>query len=180
HGQPELTATLGRLRKLASATLRDLQRIATELRPPALDEFGLLPALTRHVRDRTANTQLEASVDTEGRRRRLPPTVEVALYRIAQEALANVQKHSGARRVRLRLRFLPGAVRLDVSDDGVGFDLDGANGDGRSRLGIAGMRERASIAGGDVSVTSRPGGGTRVSAHIPLSEPAETAVAGGG
>jgi signal transduction histidine kinase len=180
QGQSELTATLARLRRLASATLSDLQRIATELRPPALDEFGLLPALTRHVRDRTANTGLDACVDTEGRPRRLPPTVEVALYRIAQESLANVQKHSGAGHVRLRLRFLPGAVRLDVSDDGVGFDLDGANGEGRSRLGIAGMRERASIVGGDVSVTSRPGGGTRVSAHIPLCDPAEIAVAGGG
>jgi two-component system sensor histidine kinase UhpB len=179
EGQTELTTTLARLRRLATATLRDLQRIATELRPPALDEFGLLPALTRHVRDRTAGTALEASVDTEGRAHRLPPTVEVALYRIAQEALANVQKHSGARQVRLRLRFLPGQVRLDVSDDGVGFDLDGAGGDERPRLGIAGMRERASIVGGDLSVTSRPGRGTRVSAGIPLGAEPATVAAGG-
>jgi signal transduction histidine kinase len=168
HGQPELTATLGRLRRLASATLRDLQRIATELRPPALDEFGLLPALIRHVRDRTAGTSLDASVDTVGRLRRLPPTVEVALYRIAQEALANVQKHSDARSVRLRLRFLPDTVLLEVCDDGVGFELDGEHGAGRSRLGIAGMRERASIAGGTLRVTSRPGGGTQISTSIPL------------
>jgi two-component system sensor histidine kinase UhpB len=179
EGQTELTTTLARLRRLATATLRDLQRIATELRPPALDEFGLLPALTRHVRDRTTGTALEASVDTEGRAHRLPPTVEVALYRIAQEALANVQKHSGARQVRLRLRFLPGQVRLDVSDDGVGFDLDGAGGDERPRLGIAGMRERASIVGGDLSVTSRPGRGTRVSAGIPLGAEPATVAAGG-
>lgn len=173
QGQPELTATLARLRRLASATLRDLQRIATELRPPALDEFGLLPALTRHVRDRTAGTTLEATVDTQGRLRRLPPTVEVALYRIAQESLANVQKHSGARTVRLRLAFLPSAVRLDISDDGVGFDLGEDAGTQGSRLGIAGMRERASIAGGTVSVSSRPGGGTRVTASIPLAEQVE-------
>ncbi|MEA2671375.1 MAG: hypothetical protein QOG45_1595, partial [Chloroflexota bacterium] len=170
HGQPELTATLGRLRRLASATLRDLQRIATELRPPALDEFGLLPALTRHVRDRTAGTSLDASVDTVGRLRRLPPTVEVALYRIAQEALANVQKHSDARSVRFRLRFLPDIVLLEVCDDGVGFEIDGEHGAGRSRLGIAGMRERASIAGGTLRVTSRPGGGTQISTSIPLGE----------
>jgi signal transduction histidine kinase len=173
HGHPELTATLARLRRLAAATLKDLQRIATELRPPALDEFGLLPALSRHVRDRTAGTGLTASVDTEGRPRRLPPTVEVALYRIAQEALANVQKHSRARTVRLRLRFLPAAVRLDVSDDGVGFDGDGGTGD-RPRLGIAGMRERASIVGGTVDVVTRPGGGTRISASIPLGGEATT------
>jgi two-component system sensor histidine kinase UhpB len=179
QGQSELTATLARLRRLASATLSDLQRIATELRPPALDEFGLLPALTRHVRDRTTGTPLEAAVDTEGRPHRLPPTVEVALYRIAQEALANVQKHSGARCARIRLHFRPTAVRLDVSDDGVGFALDEDGGEGRSRLGIAGMRERASIVGGTVSVTSRPGGGTRVTASIPLCADRAAVSAGG-
>jgi signal transduction histidine kinase len=178
QGQPELTATLGRLRRLASATLSDLQRIATELRPPALDEFGLLPALTRHVRDRTANTALDACVDTVGRLRRLPPTVEVALYRIAQEALANVQKHSDARSVRLRLRFLPGAVCLEVSDDGVGFDLEDEHGAGRSRLGIAGMRERASIVGGTLRVTSRPGAGTQIATSIPLREEAPVSAHG--
>jgi two-component system sensor histidine kinase UhpB len=179
QGQSELTATLARLRRLASATLSDLQRIATELRPPALDEFGLLPALTRHVRDRTAGTPLEAAVDTEGRPHRLPPTVEVALYRIAQEALANVQKHSSARCARIRLHFRPTAVRLDVSDDGVGFALDEDGGEERSRLGIAGMRERASIVGGTVSVTSRPGGGTRVTASIPLCADRAAVSAGG-
>jgi signal transduction histidine kinase len=170
HGHPELTAMLGRLRRLASATLTDLQRIATELRPPALDEFGLLPALTRHVRDRTTDTGLEATVETEGRPHRLPPTVEVALYRIAQEALANAQKHSRAGAVRLLLCFLPDAVRLDVSDDGVGFaPAVGGQGE-RPRLGIAGMRERASIVGGTVTVASHPGLGTRISASIPLGE----------
>jgi signal transduction histidine kinase len=168
HGHVELTAMLGRLRRLASATLTDLQRIATELRPPALDEFGLLPALTRHVRDRSAGTALQAAVETEGRPRRLPPTVEVALYRIAQEALANVQKHSRAGTVRLLLSFLPDEVRLHVSDDGVGFaPADGGPGD-RPRLGIAGMRERASIVGGTVTVASHPGLGTRITAGIPL------------
>jgi two-component system sensor histidine kinase UhpB len=170
HGHPELTAVLGRLRRLAGATLTDLQRIATELRPPALDEFGLLPALTRHVRDRTEGTGLAATVDTEGRPCRLPPTVEVALYRIAQEALANVQKHSRATTVRLRLCFLPDAVRLDVDDDGVGFAPEDGGPGGRPRLGIAGMRERASIVGGTVTVASHPGLGTRISAGIPLRE----------
>jgi signal transduction histidine kinase len=180
HDGDELRATLVRLRRLASAALSDLQRIATELRPPALDEFGLLPALKRHVRDRTEATPLSADVDVEGRRQRLEPAVEVALYRIAQEALANVQKHSDARCVHLRLRYLPHAVRLDVSDDGIGFDAtDDADG-GRPRLGIAGMRERASIVGGNVDVTTRPGGGTRVSAVIPIeAAPELIAVAGG-
>jgi len=174
---PALRETLARLRKLADTALGDLQRIATELRPPALDEFGLLPALTRHVRDRVEGTCLRADVQIEGRRRRLPQAVELALYRIAQEALANVQKHAGAGCVHVRLRFLPDAVRLDVSDDGVGFDAavaaeadggDGRGGGGAGGLGLPGMRERASIVGGDVEVSSSPGGGTRVSARIPL------------
>ncbi|HEV7679353.1 MAG TPA: sensor histidine kinase [Candidatus Dormibacteraeota bacterium] len=169
-GNPALRETLARLRKLAGTALGDLQRIATELRPPALDEFGLLPALTRHVRDRVEGTCLRADVQIEGRRRRLPQAVELALYRIAQEALANVQKHARAGCVHVRLRFLPDAVRLDVSDDGVGFadGADGADVHGAGGLGLPGMRERASIVGGSVEVSSSPGGGTRVSARIPL------------
>jgi two-component system, NarL family, sensor histidine kinase UhpB len=166
---PALRDTLTRLRRLAGAALGDLQRIATELRPPALDEFGLLPALTRHVRDRTEGSGVAADVQIEGRRRRMPSAVELALYRIAQEALANVQKHAQARRVHVRLRFLPDAVRLDISDDGQGFDPGASRDDAeRTGLGLAGMRERASIVGGSVEVSSRPRGGTRVSARIPL------------
>jgi signal transduction histidine kinase len=167
---PALRETLARLRKLADTALGDLQRIATELRPPALDEFGLLPALTRHVRDRVAGSGLKADVQIEGRRRRLPQAVELALYRIAQESLANVQKHAHAGCVHVRLRFLPDAVRLDVSDDGCGFDAASGAEVPASRigLGLPGMRERASIVGGSVDVSSQPGGGTRVSARIPL------------
>jgi signal transduction histidine kinase len=164
-----LRDTLARLRRLADAALGDLQRIATELRPPALDEFGLLPALNRHVRDRVAAAGLRADVQIEGRRRRMPQAVELALYRIAQEALANVQKHARAGCVHVRLRFLADAVRLDISDDGVGFAPAAAEGGAsRSGLGLPGMRERASIVGGSVDVSSEPGGGTRVSARIPL------------
>ena len=173
-GSPALRDTLARLRRLADAALGDLQRIATELRPPALDEFGLLPALNRHVRDRVEASGLRCDVRIEGRRRRLPAAVELALYRIAQEALANVQKHAQAGRVHVRLRFLPDAVRLDVSDDGVGFEVGGAAATGalsRVGLGLPGMRERASIVGGTVDVSSQPGGGTRVSARIPLDAP---------
>lgn len=184
RGDPRLSATLARLRSLAATTLDDLQRLALELRPPALDEFGLVPALTRHVADRTAGTNLRADVATEGRTRRLPEALEAALYRIAQEALANAQKHARATCVHVRLRFSPHSVRLDVSDDGAGFDPDRAHEDGaaegvaagRSRLGLAGMRERAAIVGGTLHVSSRPRGGTRVSVVVPLDVPAPLAV----
>jgi signal transduction histidine kinase len=179
----ELAATLARLRRLTATALADLQRIAVELRPPALDEFGLVAALSKHVAERTAGTALCADVRIEGRRRRLPGGVEVALYRIAQEALANAQKHSRASLLHIRLRFLPGAVRLDISDNGCGFGAEGwsapaAEGDARARLGIAGMRERAAIVGGTVEISSRPGGGTRVSAQIPAAD-VEASDAGG-
>jgi len=171
----ELATTLARLRRLAAAALADLQRIATELRPPALDEFGLLPALSKHVAERTEGTTMHAVVEIEGRRRRLPAAVEVALYRIAQEALANAQRHSGASTVRLRLRFLGAAIRLDISDDGAGFAPGDHRRDGRQGLGIPGMRERASIVGGTLAITSRPGGGTRIAAEIPLPGTADLA-----
>lgn len=170
-GSPEVVASLARLRRLASAALGDLHRIAVELRPPALDEFGLVPALTRHVRDRTEGTSLRAEVSVEGRRRRLPTAIEVALYRIAQEALANAQRHSGAGAVQVRLRYLPDRVELEVRDDGRGFDVaeDGAAPAARRGLGLAGMRERASIVGGRVEVVSSPGRGTTVLASVPVA-----------
>ena len=184
-GDPELAATLARLRRLTATALADLQRIALELRPPALDEFGLVAALSKHVAERTAGTTLHADVRIEGRRRRLPEGAEAALYRIAQEALANAQKHSQASLVHIRLRFLAGAVRLDVSDNGCGFSgpPDGAAAaavpdSGRTRLGIAGMRERAAVLGGTVEISSRPGGGTRVSAQIPVAD-LQTSAPGG-
>lgn len=181
-GDAELGATLARLRRLAAASLNDLQRLAAELRPPALDEFGLIPALTRHVSDRTRGTDLVAEVRCEGRRRRLDPAVEVALYRIAQEAFANVQKHARARTARILLRCGGQQVRLDVTDDGSGFDPAtlSANGEpegvaaGRAHLGVAGMRERAAIVGGSLSVDSTVGGGTRVSAVVPISPAASS------
>lgn len=166
---PELAASLARLRRLAAAALGDLHRIATELRPPALDEFGLVPALTRHVRDRTEGTGMRATVTVEGRRRRIPPAVEVALYRIAQEALANAQKHSGATEVTVRLRHGRDRVELEVTDNGCGFVPEPGPAEDRRGLGIAGMRERASIVGGVVEVISAPGRGTRVVASVPLT-----------
>ncbi|GAC1343992.1 MAG: hypothetical protein NVSMB29_17260 [Candidatus Dormibacteria bacterium] len=170
YGHDDLVVALSRLRRLADTALADLQRIATELRPAALDEFGLVPALRRHVRDRTEGTGLRGDVTIEGRPRRLVRSVEVALYRIGQEAVANVQKHAGAGQVHLRLRFLADEVRLDVSDDGAGFDSAAATGvEQRAGLGLAGMRERAGLVGGQVEVSSRPGGGTRVSARVPLA-----------
>jgi signal transduction histidine kinase len=185
-GDPELAATLSRLRRLAVTTLDGLQRLALELRPPALDEFGLVPALAKHVTERTAGTALHADMETEGRRRRLPESVEAALYRIAQEALANVQKHASARSVHVRLRFSADSVRLDVSDDGSGFDpgslVAGSAAEGvaagRAHLGLPGMRERAAIVGGTIDISSRPGGGTRVTAVIPV-EPVEPRAAVG-
>ncbi|MFN2452013.1 MAG: ATP-binding protein [Candidatus Dormibacteria bacterium] len=169
YGHDDLVGALGRLRRLAGNALSDLQRIATELRPPALDEFGLVPALQRHVRDRTRESGVDADFAVEGRRRRVAASVEVALYRIAQEALANVLRHAAARTVHLRLRFLADEVRLDISDDGAGFDCTAAGSGAAERagLGLAGMRERAGIVGGRLEVSSRPGGGTRVSARVP-------------
>jgi signal transduction histidine kinase len=155
---------LGSLRELASSTLQDVRRLAVELRPKALDDFGLVPALERlgdGLRERTG-----LQVDIVARLvERLPPEVETALYRIVQEALTNVVKHAGARHVSVLLTRKAGSVSAVVEDDGVGFD---PSEDGDGGLGLVGMRERVALLGGRLSVESGPESGTTIAAEVPI------------
>ena len=129
------------------------------LRPPVLDDLGLAGALAALAR---ALPDVGVVLDLD--ERRPPEHVEVALYRIAQEALQNVQKHARAREVTLRLRSGAEGVRLEVADDGVGFDPSERSGG----YGLASVRERAELVGGAVRVTSRPGTGTTLMVTAPL------------
>ena len=152
------------VREQVLETLHDVRRLAVELRPKALDDFGLVPAVERLLESFAEQTGLR--VDLEARLdERLPADVETALYRIVQEALTNIVKHARARSVSVVLTRGGEAVTALVEDDGRGFALD-PNGDG---LGLAGMQERLALLGGRLKIESAPDRGTTIVAEVPLS-----------
>jgi two-component system, NarL family, sensor kinase len=150
-------------KELTTAALAEARAAIGGLRPSVLDDLGLGPGLESLART-LSDVQVELDITSE----RLPPHVEVALYRIAQEALQNVVKHADASRVRLSLSSGSGGVRLAVDDDGRGFDGDGlAWAEDRHSYGMVGMRERAELIGATLTVTSWPGRGTTVEVVVP-------------
>ncbi len=160
----ERAEALAAVREQVVETLHDVRRLAVELRPKALDDFGLVPALER-LRDTFAE-QTGMRVDLESRiRERLPTDVETALYRIVQEALTNVVKHARATAVSIVLAPKDRAVTALIEDDGRGFSPDGS-GDG---LGLLGMGERLALLGGRLKIESSHGAGTTIVAEVPLS-----------
>ncbi len=164
-GPDEVGDALGNLRQLVVATLQDVRRLAVQLRPKALDDFGLTAAL-----ERLTQTFAEASgvrVDLEARlgEERLAPEIETTLYRIVQEALTNVVKHAGATNVSILLVRRNGSASLVIEDDGLGFAPEEARADG---LGLVGMRERVALHDGRLAIESSPGGGTTLAVEVPL------------
>lgn len=153
------------LRELVVETLQDVRRLAVQLRPKALDDFGLVPALEHLAGGFTDQTGIRVDVESQLRGDRLPEEVETTLYRICQEALTNVVKHAAARRVSIVLLRRDGAATAVVEDDGQGFTPDVARADA---LGLEGMRERASLHGGTLTVETAPGAGTTIVAEVPL------------
>jgi signal transduction histidine kinase len=152
------------VRELVVTTLQDVRRLAVELRPSALDDFGLVPALERLVETVRTGSGIAVELDARLGDERLPGEVETALYRLVQEALTNVVKHAAARRVAVRLARESGRVTVLVEDDGAGFDAERADG----RLGLTGMHERVGLGGGLLTVDSSSGRGTTVVAEVPL------------
>jgi signal transduction histidine kinase len=145
-----------------------LRRLSHELRPTILDDLGLVPAiefLAEGVSKRTNQTiSIHASLKD-----RLPTTVEIALYRIVQEALTNAAKHSRARNVHIQVDRSGGQVRCSIRDDGTGFDVPAVLARrGDSSLGLLGMRERINALGGDLQIQSSPGRGTSLLINAPL------------
>ncbi|MFC4947270.1 histidine kinase [Pseudonocardia sp. GCM10023141] len=152
---------LGVARELVDLTLDEARAAIGGLRPPVLDDLGLAGALASLAR---SVPRVESGLDLEDVR--LPEHIEIALYRIAQECLQNIVKHAQATSADLHFGVRDGRVRLEVTDDGVGFDAAGD--DVSSGYGMQSMTERAELVGGTLQVTSRPGGGTTVVATVPL------------
>jgi signal transduction histidine kinase len=158
-------AAVAELRELVVSTLQNVRRLAVELRPAALDDFGLVPAIER-LRD-LVEEQSGMSVDVQSNLAdvRLPSETETALYRIVQEAFTNVLKHATASRVSLRLHRGDASVTLTVHDDGRGFEPEKVR---EGSLGLVGMRERVALLGGRLTIESSEDAGTMLKAEVPL------------
>jgi signal transduction histidine kinase len=157
---------LAQMRELVGSALDDLRRLTTELRPPALDDFGLEAALERLARITGERTGLNVQLNVSAPAGSLQPNQETAIYRIVQEALTNVVKHAAARSVSILVTRVDSSVRTVIEDDGNGFAVAGVR---EGALGLVGMRERVLLLGGRFEVDSSPGAGTTLLVELPVS-----------
>jgi two-component system sensor histidine kinase UhpB len=160
---PEQGEELSELKRLVNQAMEELLQLARQLRPTALDDHGLLPALATHVRRFAAQTGIETDLRACAEVLQLSPDEEIAIYRVVQEALANVARHAEASRVQVNLETVGEALELQVRDDGRGFDTDRR----RNGLGLDGMAERARLVGGDLTIRSGRGSGTELTLRVP-------------
>ena len=161
----EARAALASVRETVSSTLQSVRRLAVELRPSALDDFGLVPALERLAATFGEQTGVRVDFEAQVDEGRFAPEVETTLYRIVQEALTNVVKHAGASRVSILVVRRGDAVAAVVEDDGSGFEPSTAR---EAGLGLAGMRERMALVDGALRVESSEGGGTTIAVEVPV------------
>ncbi len=160
------------LQTITSSALEELRHLISDLRPSHLDDLGLVAALRWYVEQVSQRTDLKITFRTTGSAYRLPPELETTLFRIAQESLNNIVKHSGASHASLALDYDPYRVQLRVEDDGHGFDTGAVLRPGAGRAwGLIGIQERVELAGGHVSISSAPGKGTMIVASIPMPLP---------
>jgi signal transduction histidine kinase len=163
--------------RLIADALIAVRRFVQDLRPPALDHLGLVPALEGLIADLDEEHGIEAGLHIKGVVQRLvPEDTELLLFRIAQEALSNVRRHSNADTVELELEFLPGRIRIRIEDNGRGFTAPERMSDlvTSGRLGLVGMHERARTLGGTLKIDSKPGRGTKIAVDVPIRLTAES------
>jgi signal transduction histidine kinase len=168
---PPLQECVSQLAELSDSLMRNIHRLAWELRPAVLDDFGLDMALRRYAAEWSERCGVPVDFYSRGMEaQRLPPELETTLYRVAQEVLTNVSRHAKAKRVSVLLVRGRGHVSLTVTDDGQGFDAGAAlKARGvRGKLGLLGMQERVMLAGGTVEIESALGTGTTVYLRVPL------------
>jgi signal transduction histidine kinase len=161
----DVTKAVADLRELVVATLHDVRRLAVQLRPKALDDFGLVPALERLAETFAESSGIRVQVQANIGDNRLPTEVETTVYRIVQEALTNVVKHAEATEVSILLAERAATLTAVLEDNGSGFDPDAVRSDS---LGLDGMRERVALHDGRLTVESAPGAGTTIRVEVPL------------
>jgi signal transduction histidine kinase len=158
---------LKQLSHLVDHALVELQRLIADLRPSHLDDLGLDATLRWYAGEIQTRLRMAVEVTINGEKRDLPSEMKITLFRIAQEALTNAIKHSGADSVKVGLDYNPDGVRLRVIDDGVGFNPRTIRTGSRPSWGLVGMEERTALLGGSFRISSRPGEGTTVDVFIP-------------
>ena len=161
---PQRVDEVTELKRLANQTMDELLNLARQLRPTALDDHGLLPAIEAQVRGFEERSGIRAQLQTSGDPSLLDEEKQTVIYRVAQEALANAGRHANASSVALALDVEGQTAELRIRDDGVGFDPVASRGDG---LGLDGMAERARLVGGELDLRSSPGSGTELTLRVP-------------
>ncbi len=165
---PVIRQNVEELRELTAGALDSVRRMAVDLRPSALDDLGLVAALHSYAEKYSQRWPIPVRFSTTGVKRRLPPEMELVLYRVAQEALSNVAKHSAARSAEISLSRKSSVVTLKILDDGRGFDTHHISPDDGRGLGLFGMKERMALVGGSLEIESAPHAGTSVIARVPV------------
>ena len=171
-GADSVRPRLQAVREQTSEMIENVRRLMLDLRPAVLDDLGLVPAIRWYAESHLPQAGIEArvSISNLDEHERLPRRLELVAFRLAQEAVTNVIRHAQAKRAVISLGRVADGLELSVEDDGRGFDPEGAPRNGRRGWGLAGMRERVALLGGTLSVTSRPGCGTRVAATMPVED----------
>jgi signal transduction histidine kinase len=166
----DLDEAITRAQQLVERSMKTVHQFAWELRPTLLDDLGLVPALRSYAKTYAERTGVKVRFLADSKSYRLDEDQRTALFRVAQGALSNVERHSGAGLARLVLSALPGAVRLEVRDNGRAFDVQRMDSSKTNKhLGLLVMRERVEMVGGRFSITSSPKQGTTVRADVPLN-----------
>jgi signal transduction histidine kinase len=167
-GHPALEQ-LTEMQGMVAQMIDDLRRLTRDLRPIYLEDLGLVPALDMLARDTSTILKIPVNFQIPGSERRLQPEVELALYRIAQEALSNVVRHAHASHAKVHLEFTEQVITLTITDDGCGFEVPESPAEMApvGHFGLLGMQERAVLVGARLTIGSAPGQGTHVDVILP-------------
>jgi two-component system sensor histidine kinase UhpB len=169
---PEARSRIAETRLLAHQTLRAIRNLSLDLRPSALDDLGLLPALRWYIKEYQQKFPLTVNFQASGLKERLPTEIETVVYRIVQEALTNIARHAHAHTVLVRVEGDAETIQITICDDGRGFNterhLRTFEPGQEHGWGLVGMRERASLLGGTLQITSEPGHGTTIYTRVPI------------
>jgi two-component system sensor histidine kinase DegS len=161
---------LSGLKSAVNTTLQETRRFIFDLRPMILDDLGLEPTLRRYMQQFVEKSKIEGGVTVNGLNGRLPLSLEVGLFRIVQEALANVAKYSHANQAQVSIEADGDVLTVTVEDDGAGFNVDESKLSAPKKTGLPGIRQRAEMFGGTMSIESAPGRGTRIVTTVPVEQ----------